>query len=183
MTRFAKILSIVVGMVLVFGVGAALTYNWQQQKIAEANAQKKTAVNELQKAKDDLADAKQSTAKASASSATATSYKSRKGVTIEVYTPQTGASVSSPLVVLGKVPGNWSFEGNFPVRLVDEMGNLIADTQGKLLDEWATDKLVPFQAKLTWTESHQGKLKLILENDNPSGLSQNEDSVSIDLAK
>jgi len=68
-----------------------------------------------------------------------------------------------------------------PIKLVDETGNVIAQAQGTLLDDWMTSALLPFNAKLSWTTAPKGALSLVLEKDNPSGMSSNEDSLTIQL--
>ena len=109
-------------------------------------------------------------------------YESRKGVTIKVYSPSNGAKVTSPLVIIGEVPGNWSFEASFPVILKDPNGNIIAKAPAQLLGDWMTTKLVPFSLKLPYTASMTGNGSIILQKDNPSGLPQNDDSVMIPVA-
>lgn len=109
----------------------------------------------------------------------ASSYTSDQGVAVVAYSPAKNAKISSPLAVIGEVPGSWSFEAQFPVRLKDSHGSVIAQATGHVLGNWQTSQLVPFSAQLIFAAAGPGSGTLILEKDNPSGLSQNADAVSI----
>jgi benzodiazapine receptor len=100
---------------------------------------------------------------------------------IRVATPRPGDTVKSPLTVRGEARGNWFFEASFPVKVVDENGKVIGNGVAQAEDEWMTTEFVPFTVtiKLTATSAH--KASLILEKDNPSGLSQNDDSLTIPI--
>ena len=110
-----------------------------------------------------------------------TQYTSDKGVMIVVDSPLRNTVVSSPLNITGRVPGNWSFEASFPVRLVDGEGKVLATGTGELQGDWMTEDLVSFKAVLEFDEPASGEGKLILMKDNPSGLPENDDSVSIQV--
>jgi outer membrane murein-binding lipoprotein Lpp len=154
-------------------LGAALgVYAWRQQKIDDLN----NRVNSLSQQVSKLENA-QITQKLPATSNT--SYRSAKGVAITVYSPARNARVSSPLAVIGQVPGSWSFESSFPIVLKDSTGKVVAQGTGQVLGTWTTDQLVPFSAKLTYATVPSGKGTLTLQKDNPSGLAANEDTVSV----
>ncbi|HCR55790.1 TPA: hypothetical protein DIV49_02355 [Candidatus Saccharibacteria bacterium] len=176
MSGFAKtLLVILVCLVMALGASAGVYY-WQQQKIdtlRDKNTNLTSDINELEN--------QVNAGKTPTTTAATNEYTSRKGVKLVVYTPTKGEQVSSPLYVSGKVPGSWSFEASFPIKLVDETGNVIAQGQATLLDDWMTSALVPFNAKLSWTTARKGALSLVLEKDNPSGMSSNEDSLTIQL--
>lgn len=108
-------------------------------------------------------------------------YVSDKGVTIKIYSPSKGTKVTTPLVIIGEVPGNWSFEASFPVVLKDSNGNVVAQAPAQLLGDWMTTELVPFSLKLPYTTPVSGNGSVTLQKDNPSGLSQNDDSVTIPI--
>jgi len=108
-------------------------------------------------------------------------YVSTKGTTVKIYTPSKGTKVDNPLVIVGEVPGNWSFEASFPVVLKDSSGNVITQALAQLLGDWMTTELVPFSLKLPYTTPSSGTGSLILQKDNPSGLAQNDDSVTIPI--
>lgn len=108
-----------------------------------------------------------------------TTYTSTKGVVVDVYVPVANTKVKSPLIVVGMVPGNWSFENNFPVQLKDSQGKVIAHASAQLHGTSQTSDLQPFTASLTVPAGQSGGGTLVLQYDNPSGLSDKADSVSI----
>lgn len=107
-------------------------------------------------------------------------YTSTKGVEMEVYIPGGNQGISSPLSIFGQVPGSWSFEASFPIEILNSQGEIVAQGHGELQDNWMTDELVTFIATLEF-EDESGAGKLVLKKDNPSGLTENDDSVSIDI--
>ncbi len=97
---------------------------------------------------------------------------------IEVTAPTANATVASPLTVTGRARGPWYFEASFPVKLLDSNGNELAFVPAQAQGEWQTEDFVPFQATLTFTTNDQTGT-LVLMKDNPSGLSENDDAISI----
>ena len=82
----------------------------------------------------------------------------------------------SPLVVTGEARGFWFFEASFPVKLVDEQGNLIVQGIAQAQDEWMTENFVPFKVTLEFSTFATSGF-LVLEKDNPSGLPENADEI------
>jgi hypothetical protein len=109
-------------------------------------------------------------------------FKPAKSDLIQVENPSPGQAVLSPLFVIGKARGSWFFEGSFPVVLVNWDGRIIAEGQAKAQGEWMTGDFVPFRAELSFDKNQlYSRGNLILKKDNPSGLSQNEDSLEIPI--
>lgn len=108
-------------------------------------------------------------------------YKSTKGVGLYVFVPTSGATVNTPLAVAGMVPGNWAFENVFPVKLKDASGKVVASGNAALVGTWTTDKLQPFTASIVIPTGQSGDGTLVIEKDNPSGLADKADSVSISV--
>jgi hypothetical protein len=77
----------------------------------------------------------------------------------------------------GRIEGSWFFEGRLPVKLFDDKGNLISEGTAVARGEWMTDEKVPFDVSFPNTNLRSGTL--LFSKDNPSGLPQNEQSVSI----
>ncbi|MBI2482383.1 MAG: Gmad2 immunoglobulin-like domain-containing protein [Candidatus Vogelbacteria bacterium] len=102
---------------------------------------------------------------------------------IRVTTPRAGDSISSPLSITGEARGTWFFEASFPVVLTDWDGLIIAQGVAQAQSEWMTEEFVPFQAALNFTKPNNGNPHgtLILQRDNPSGLSQNDAAVEIPI--
>lgn len=97
---------------------------------------------------------------------------------LEVNAPLPNASVTSPLTVAGKARGQWYFEASFPIKLYDANNKLITQVPAQAQGDWMTSEYVPFSATFTFT-SDTATGTLVLQNDNPSGLSENQKEVKI----
>lgn len=109
-------------------------------------------------------------------------FISPKGIVIQIDTPAENSQIASPLTITGKVPGSWSFEASFPVVLKDSNGTTIAQGPAQLQGDWMTEEQVPFTATLTFAAPATASGFLILQRDNPSGLPENDDSISIEVS-
>ena len=87
-----------------------------------------------------------------------------------VSNPLPNQLVESPLIVRGAAPGNWFFEDNLPVRLVDDAGHPLAQIGAQAEGEWMTTDFVPFSAVLVFPPASSTTGVLIIAKDNPSGL-------------
>lgn len=87
--------------------------------------------------------------------------------------------ITSPLTIRGEARGNWYFEASFPVELRDGNGKLIAQVPAQAIGEWMTTEFVPFSVALTFAKPTTATGTLILHNDNPSGLPENDRWISI----
>ena len=163
----ALLAGIILAAVLIAGAGYA-AYIVQQQKINDLNKQ-------ITSLRSQLGDNNQPAFPVKPNY----TVTSKKGVHITVYYPTANAKVASPVAVIGEIPGNWSFEASFPVKLLDSTGATIASGKGNVLGNWMTSTLVPFSAQLTYTGSPSGAGTLVLQKDNPSGLAANDDSAEI----
>lgn len=103
---------------------------------------------------------------------------------VSVDSPKKGATVPSKFAITGKAPGNWYFEAVFPIVITGTDGAEIARTQGRASPpaggDWMTTELVPFSATID-AGSYRGLATVNLLRDNPSGLPENEDSVSFEV--
>lgn len=108
---------------------------------------------------------------------------------IEVELPYPGAVTGKKFHVIGQARGFWFFEASFPIEILDKNKNLLAtgiaqaqsnsDTSNEI--DWMTENFVPFKAEIEIPESYIGPAILILKKDNPSGLSENDASVSLPI--
>ena len=110
---------------------------------------------------------------------------------IRLTNPQPNDIIKSPLVITGEARGNWFFEGQFPVELripSKPPQAVVAKGIARAQSEWTTNEFVPFEATLTFENPTGGfdevlnpehSLILELKKDNPSGLSQNDNSLDI----
>ncbi len=100
---------------------------------------------------------------------------------VSVYLPTSGATVGQSFVVAGQAPGNWYFEASFPIQVRDKDNNKIGQTIGQAQSDWMTTELVSFTATMTLDTEYHGPATLVLLKDNPSGLPEHDDSVSIPI--
>jgi len=100
---------------------------------------------------------------------------------IRVFTPQVNEKISSPLLITGEARGFWFFEATFPVKLLDDKGNIIAQHYAQAKGDWMTEDFVPFESELVFEAPTTQKGWLVLEKDNPSSLSENADELRIPI--
>jgi len=100
---------------------------------------------------------------------------------VQVTAPQENATVGHTFDIVGQAPGNWSFEAQFPMQVRDADDNLIGTATGQMQGDWQTTALVPFKAIMRIDASFEGEANLILLKDNPSGLPENFDEVTIPI--
>lgn len=98
---------------------------------------------------------------------------------IKVFLPAINQVIKNPLLIEGEARGIWYFEASFPIRLVDANGNVLGFAIAQAQSDWMTENFVPFKAQLAFATSSTENGVLILEKDNPSGLSQNNDKLQI----
>lgn len=99
---------------------------------------------------------------------------------IVVESPAAGATVHSPLAFRGRARGAWFFEGDFPVRLEDADGNVIARRYATARGEWMTRDFVPFDGTLDYAGAPaRGAGALVFTKDNPSDRRDLDDEVRV----
>lgn len=102
---------------------------------------------------------------------------------IRVEDPQPGDVIESPLSLSGVARGTWFFEGSAPVVLTDWDGKIIAEGYVSTLDDWMTEKLVPFEGVLEFEKPEYGERgTLIFQKDNPSGLPEYDDALEFNIS-
>ncbi len=104
---------------------------------------------------------------------------SSKDDLIKVYQPKANSKIQSPLTVTGEARGNWFFEASFPVKVLDEQGNLLGTGIAQAKSDWMTENYVPFEATVEFQDSATEKGTLVLKKDNPSGLPENDNELRI----
>lgn len=95
--------------------------------------------------------------------------------------PPEGATVSSPIELSGEALGVWFFEGNFPYRLQTQTGDVLATGAVTATADWMTTEFVPFEASIEYVVPASTAAELVLMNDNPSGLPENDASLTLPL--
>ncbi len=98
---------------------------------------------------------------------------------ILVTTPQPNQIVSSPFTVEGQARGNWFFEASFPIQLIDDQGKILGQSYVQAQGDWMTENLVSFKGEINYQLAAKTTGKLVLKNDNPSGLPQYDKKIEI----
>lgn len=98
---------------------------------------------------------------------------------VVVETPKPGDLVTSPLVVKGQARGYWFFEANLPITLKDENGKILAQQGFQAIGDWITNDYVRFEGTLDFANPETEFGVLIIEKDNPSGLSEFDASFAV----
>lgn len=98
---------------------------------------------------------------------------------IEIENPLPDSTVGSPFEITGEAKGNWFFEGEFPVKLVDDSGKIIAESNAKALGDWMSEDLVPFWAIFEFSSGTAKNGTLIFSKNNPSGMSENASEIRV----
>lgn len=98
---------------------------------------------------------------------------------IRVSSPQSNAVIQSPVLVEGKARGAWFFEADFPVRVLDTEGRELGVGIAHALSDWMTEDFVLFQVQVSFTKPLTPTGFVVLEKDNPSGLSEHADELRI----
>jgi hypothetical protein len=89
-------------------------------------------------------------------------------------------AIASPLTITGKARGGWYFEASFPVEIKNASGTVIAQGPAKAQGDWMTQDYVPFSVTLPFPAQAAGsKGTVVLHNDNPSGMPENDKSLEI----
>lgn len=95
--------------------------------------------------------------------------------------PLPGATVGHTFTVTGAASGGWFFEGSLPVQVRDMNNNVIASAPAQAQGDWMTASLVPFAVTITVPTTTTGTVALVVKNDNPSGMPENEKSFEVPL--
>jgi len=98
---------------------------------------------------------------------------------IRIKSPRPNEKINSPLAIKGEARGTWFFEASFPIRLIDSNGNEIITVIAQTGEEWMTEDFISFEATLNFPSPPTSSGRLVLERDNPSGLSGNDDSLIV----
>lgn len=110
-----------------------------------------------------------------------TTYTNATADLIVVDTPFPGSVTGKEFSVVGKARGTWFFEASFPIELIDKDGNQLAVAVAQAQSDWMTTEFVPFKADFKVPQSYIGPATLILKKDNPSGLPENDASISFPI--
>ena len=103
-----------------------------------------------------------------------------KDVVLEV--PEENSAVSSTFAVEGLAPGTWFFEGQITGEVHNEDGTVLTTFPLVAEGEWMTEEHVKFKGKAEFDVPTSGEtIVLVIKNDNPSGLPENDKSQEFTL--
>ena len=100
---------------------------------------------------------------------------------ILVSVPRPNQKVTSPITVEGKARGTWFFEGTMKAALYDSANKHLADITLTARDEWMTENFVPFSGTAIFARPENPKGRLVIQNDNPSGMPENQKELVIPI--
>lgn len=100
----------------------------------------------------------------------------------KLESPAVNSEISSPLAISGQAQGPMFFEGSFPASIEDANGKVLGTDIAKTDKDWMTEKMVPFKATVNFKKSTTKTGFIVLKNDNPSGLPENEHSVKFPIS-
>lgn len=112
---------------------------------------------------------------------TSIKYKNASSDMINITSPTSESVVGKEFSVIGEARGQFFFESNARIRILDKDGKIIFSGMVKASENSMTTEFVSFVATVKIPDSYVGKATIILLNDNPSGLEENESTVSFPI--
>ena len=107
---------------------------------------------------------------------------------IVVELPFPDAVTGKEFSAIGQARGYWFFEASFPIEVIDKDGNILATAVAQAQPDpvtneinWMTENFVPFKADIKIPETFIGPATIIFKKDNPSGLAENDASISFPI--
>jgi len=96
-----------------------------------------------------------------------------------ISSPDLLQSVKSPITLIGKIDRSWVFEASFPIELFDNQNkSLYVGTAS--VPNWTEgdNQFIDFTANIKFSTTTKSGI-LEIRNDNPSGMPENDKSISI----
>jgi hypothetical protein len=112
--------------------------------------------------------------------AKAGTYQSKLGYEITVDAPS-NAKVASPLKVSGVVRGPWTYNGEFPVEIVDAHHRKLGAGHATVRGNWMTEKPVHFSVSMPFSPAKTSTGFLVIQKANPSLDRSMNDSVDVPI--
>jgi len=105
----------------------------------------------------------------------------KKDDLIRLFSPQINEIIAGPFILRGEARGFWFFEADFPVLIIDGLGNILAQLPAMAEDNWMTTDFVPFSAEVEFLPPETKNGWIILKRSNPSDLPENDDELRIPI--
>lgn len=100
---------------------------------------------------------------------------------IKVELPYPGAVTGKEFGIIGQARGYWFFEASFPIEILDKDGAVLTSSIATAQGEWMTENFVQFVSKVKVPGGYMGPATVVLKKDNPSGLPENDASISFPI--
>jgi hypothetical protein len=100
---------------------------------------------------------------------------------IRITQPAPGSVTGKTFTISGQARGTWYFEASFPVAVLDKDGKTLVTIPAQAKGDWMTTDFVPYSVQVTVPQSYIGPATIVLHKDNPSGLSENDASMSVPI--
>lgn len=107
--------------------------------------------------------------------------KTQEGVKIYLDNVKQGDEVELGYIIKGSVVGDWYFEGEFPVRVLNEEMEVIETLIAFAKGDWMTSEIVPFELEVDLPIVADSYVVLRFEKSNPSGLIDNYDYADLQI--
>lgn len=107
--------------------------------------------------------------------------ESEKGTKLTLNGINQGDSVEMGTVLTGSIVGNWYFEAEFPVRVLNSNMEIVDTLVARAQDDWMTDEMVPFELELDFDLTEVSEITLRFEKSNPSDLEENADHIDFNI--
>lgn len=119
--------------------------------------------------------------KVAADDKTSVKYKNASDDLVKVSYPLILGVTNREFEIKGKARGQWFFESSARVKILNNTGKPIYEGTVTATGDALTKDYVPFIGKVKVPEGYSGMATLVLLNDNPSGLPENESTVSFPI--
>jgi hypothetical protein len=106
--------------------------------------------------------------------------KSAKGVELIVNSPEDKSSVGCPINIKGSITGAWYFEAIFGIKILDGNGKELASGIATATEDWMTEEKVEFESVIDCDDCSTAR-QIEFIKDNPSGLSEFDDKITLDI--
>ncbi|MCX8094944.1 MAG: Gmad2 immunoglobulin-like domain-containing protein [Caldisericia bacterium] len=93
---------------------------------------------------------------------------------IMVEKPKPYEKIQNPVLIKGKAKGYFFFEATFPIKIIDENGNVLLTDYIETKDNWMTENFVSFEKYININFGKTKRGFIVFERANPSGLKENQ---------
>ena len=103
--------------------------------------------------------------------------QSEKGIRLYIDDTKKNDTVQLGSTLTGSITGSWFFEGDFPVRVLNEEMEILDTVLAKTSQDWMTEDDISFEVVLDIDIEESSNVILRFEKSNPSGLIENDDYI------